>query len=82
MKPVGSAAGCHGTVAPFDALFDLSGNVWEWEHSCDGTTGSSDRCRLRGGAFNNYASYLTCGYGYNANRDIQFERGGFRCCGG
>jgi formylglycine-generating enzyme required for sulfatase activity len=30
LVPVGSMPGCHGTVSPFDRIFDLSGNVSEY----------------------------------------------------
>ncbi len=54
---VGSTSGCHGTAAPFDGIFDMSGNVAEWEDNCqdnpfdpDGGI-SVDLCLLRGGSF-------------------------------
>lgn len=79
-QPVGSAAGCHGVSAPFDAIFDLSGNVHEWEDSCDGATGAANNCHVRGGSFGMGASSsLECGYNFLA-RDFQSASGGFRCC--
>ena len=27
----------------------MSGNVWEWEDSCNASSGASDQCRLEGG---------------------------------
>ena len=29
----------------------MSGNVWEWEDSCQTQNGATDQCRLRGGSF-------------------------------
>jgi formylglycine-generating enzyme required for sulfatase activity len=36
---------CHGNSSPFDSILDLSGNLAEWENSCDDI-----HCRLRGGS--------------------------------
>jgi formylglycine-generating enzyme required for sulfatase activity len=73
---VGSAIGCRGT----EPLFDLSGNVWEWEHSCDGTAGGTDLCRLRGGAFDSPELDLACAADLTRPRDTQRSDVGFRCC--
>jgi hypothetical protein len=32
-------------------VFDLNGNVFEWEDSCAGVAGVGDQCRVRGGSF-------------------------------
>jgi formylglycine-generating enzyme len=79
--PVGGATGCHGTISPFDSIHDFSGNVWEWEDSCSGTTGTNDQCRLRGGSFVSVVTYLACGYDYYGSREDAYEVIGFRCCG-
>jgi len=57
---VASLTGCQAPV-PYSGVYDLSGNVSEWEDSCD-TTRQSGNCLIRGGAFNYSGSYLTCGY--------------------
>jgi formylglycine-generating enzyme required for sulfatase activity len=81
---VGSLASCAGGAS--SAIYDMSGNVYEWEDSCDGDVGASDHCRVRGGGF------LTSGPPVSANLscagDAAAPRGtsafvdvGFRCCG-
>jgi hypothetical protein len=72
-------------------VFDLSGNVGEWEDSCTGYENLRDSCRVRGGS---YVSFnfnclrqgddlqLRCATGEDfgfARRDVAGP--GFRCCG-
>ena len=90
---VGSLANCVTSTSMTAGIYDLSGNVSEWEDSCSGT-GPSAYCRVRGGSFSggvlNDGAFLTCGYsndecwGYYARN---FSEGcpwtgyvGFRCC--
>lgn len=78
--PVGSKATCEGGYA---GLFDLSGNVSEWEDSCNGTAGPDDACRLRGGSFRYglLVSSLRCDDAGTINRSISYNpEFGFRCC--
>jgi formylglycine-generating enzyme required for sulfatase activity len=87
LRPVGTATRCHGTISPFDAIYDLSGNVWEWDDSCNGVTGSGDYCYERGGSFPNGTGQpssgvldLACDYGGLQNRSSFSFNAGFRCC--
>jgi formylglycine-generating enzyme required for sulfatase activity len=63
----------------FSGLYNMSGNVAEWEASC-GDLGAGTQCRLRGGGYNASGSDAQC----NANRvaPIASKTGdvGFRCC--
>jgi formylglycine-generating enzyme len=74
--PVGSMPSCQSSVSGYQGVYDLSGNVMEWEDSCDGSY-----CHLRGGSFNTIpAGYLACGIlqpGESLGADGYV---GFRCC--
>jgi hypothetical protein len=75
--PVAKAGGCEGG---FSGLYDMSGNVWEWENSCDDSGGAADLCRLRGGGFNNSAPNLACAANNAEMRSTPAVNIGFRCC--
>jgi len=81
---VGTMAQCQSTVSGYAGVYDLSGNVGEWEDSCNSTTDDqSDSCRLRGGAFNSGrgSDGLDCGYDFTGvTRGARVPGVGFRCC--
>jgi len=68
---------CQGGYA---GVFDMSGNVREWQDSCAGTAGASDSCRTRGGAADNGELHLMCDRDEAMPRDYASARTGFRCC--
>jgi formylglycine-generating enzyme required for sulfatase activity len=76
VRPVGYATGCVGGVP---GLFDMSGNVHEWEDSCEGS-GPDDLCRLRGGAPGGAEQVLRCDMGFYNGRNGGNGPVGFRCC--
>jgi formylglycine-generating enzyme len=83
--PVGSLSTCQSPITGYSGVYDLSGNVLEWEDSCDGTSDQWDQCLVRGGAFNggfDYSDFLECGYLANSNnpRISVAPFIGFRCC--
>lgn len=77
---VGSLADCQSTVIGYAGIVDLSGNVWEWEDSCDSQGGSSDHCHLRGGSFFHDDTYLRCAHVNYERRDYYNVSVGLRCC--
>jgi formylglycine-generating enzyme required for sulfatase activity len=84
---VGSDPNCVGGVP---GLLDMSGNVSEWEDSCNGNTSPMDDCRVRGGSFAEVVSLLACnGDDSRARLGGETDPGvtrpttsevGFRCC--
>jgi formylglycine-generating enzyme required for sulfatase activity len=76
---VGSRARCVGGYA---GLFDMSGNVAEWENACSGDGSGSDTCSVRGGSFasSSVAQQLACGARQLVPRTSTAANIGFRCC--
>jgi len=79
---VGTYTECQG-VGAYAGVYDLSGNMLEWEDSCsiDPTTNASI-CRIRGGAiYAQGASDMSCDTDtYNERLDDTAPGIGFRCC--
>ena len=68
---------CIGGVSTF--LYHMSGNVEEWEDSCDDTAPTA-QCRLRGGSHLSDAAALACSASASATRMSKSQARGFRCC--
>jgi len=85
---VGTHAGCTSPSPTYDTIFDLSGNVAEWEDSCEkpidpvDLIGGADACRTRGGSFNSPLAALSCDAvpASALRRDATAPDVGFRCC--
>jgi formylglycine-generating enzyme required for sulfatase activity len=76
----GNLIGCQSSASGYAGVYDLSGNVWEWEDSCAAYAGTMDACLLRGGAFSGGVDYLRCDRVNHDSRHARFDSVGFRCC--
>jgi formylglycine-generating enzyme len=77
-RPVGSFARCEGTPS---GLFDMLGNVAEWEDACDLAGPSPDnRCSARGGSYDTLAVDVRCAFVQLRTRSTAEPGIGFRCC--
>ena len=63
-------------------IHQMSGNVAEWEDSCDGPVGdgAGDSCLTRGGAYNSDEMGLKCSSPLSRPRNYAGPDVGFRCC--
>jgi formylglycine-generating enzyme required for sulfatase activity len=75
--PVGSLPACEGGIP---GLFDMSGNLWEWEDKCTGTAGMGDFCKYRGGDFTNSEDNLSCAHEGVGFREGATQNVTVRCC--
>jgi formylglycine-generating enzyme required for sulfatase activity len=78
--PVPSLASC---VGGYPGVFDMSGNVYEWEDRCMSSADSgapNDYCFTRGGSYDEDAGGLRCDYGLLYSRQSQAPNVGLRCC--
>ncbi len=73
----GSLAQCSGS--PTD-LFDMSGNVGEWEDSCDLTVGNHGVCDIRGGSYKHPIDQTGCSADVLGDAEIPYDDVGVRCC--
>lgn len=78
MRDVKELTTCEGG---YPGLFDMSGNAWEWEDSCDadGADPAKTSCSIRGGDFSEGPSTMGCASSVSQDR-IGPGRFGFRCC--
>jgi sulfatase modifying factor 1 len=80
-------------VGGYDGLYDMSGNVAEWEDSCSGNAGAADLCLDRGGSYLDTnvsvgaAPSLQCNSNVHGSpkmamkaRSTRSPEIGFRCC--
>jgi sulfatase modifying factor 1 len=73
---VESLLGCQSYAVGYEGVYDLSGNIMEWEDSCD----QYDDCPMRGGSFISGKDELRCDSGTGGVRHSSGELVGFRCC--
>jgi len=82
IRTAGSIQTCQPTTAGYRGVYDLVGNVGEWEDSCLGT-GQFATCRIRGSSylFDDYTTDLaTCQADSIAIWSLRMGDVGFRCC--
>jgi formylglycine-generating enzyme required for sulfatase activity len=80
-------ASCQGG---YEGVYDMSGNLAEWEDSCSASAGASDLCANRGGSYlssDTAFPSLRCNSNLSGNpksktsrRDLRSQEVGFRCC--
>lgn len=82
----GTLSNCQSTVASYSGIFDLGGNVAEWEGSCtkdvaDVNAAPEDTCRVRGGSFTSGKTGLSCfDDAPKQQRKFVSPEIGIRCC--
>lgn len=80
-RPVKSAPNCHGINNPYSAVYDLVGNVIEWQDFCVAGMNGED-CLAFAGAYDWTSEDGDCYGGGTAttNKIFYSEDLGFRCC--
>ena len=78
--PVASDQGCQSPDTSYDGVFDLIGNVEEWEDNCGTASGAQDVCNPRGLSYGMGAAMPTCSSDSYATRGEASAIRGFRCC--
>jgi len=77
---VASKPDCQSPEPDYAGIFDLVGNLREWEDNCNTAEGPTDVCRVRGGAFGISAAAPLCGENVPTPRGSLADTIGFRCC--
>lgn len=78
---VGSASGCHPPDPPFSDVFDLLGNVEEWEDACDAYAAPTDGCMTRRSDYTDAPGFEEpCLAAQWGARGMLLPGVGFRCC--
>jgi sulfatase modifying factor 1 len=63
-----------------EGVAHLVGNVAEWTAECNGNSGGTNRCLVRGGSISDQGTALSCQGAVEYQRDATDELVGFRCC--
>lgn len=71
---------CRSTEPGYTDVYDLSGNVAEWEDACTDDQGEGDFCLARGGSFNDTGDGASCTASRTLLRQSTVDYVGIRCC--
>lgn len=78
---VGTLDTCQSSEDGYQGVFDMVGNVREWEDSCDfPDAGEAACCRVRGGGHFDKEENLRCDDDNCYSRNDRKDMVGFRCC--
>jgi formylglycine-generating enzyme required for sulfatase activity len=87
LAEVGAFADCHGLSSPYDQIFDMAGNLEEWEDNCvqeGAEPAPTDKCAMRGGQYLVLVAFdqtTACGFlGDTQPRQSNHDVAGIRCC--
>lgn len=87
LAEVGQFTDCHGVTSPYDAIFDMAGNLEEWENNCvqaGSEPASTDLCTLRGGEYKillDFDRTTECNFlNDRQQRRAKHDVAGIRCC--
>lgn len=75
-EDVGSFSGCQGG---YPGIFDMSGNAWEWDDSCE-PGGPTASCHVRGGSVARGEDEVRCTTAVSTPRNDNAGNNGIRCC--
>jgi formylglycine-generating enzyme required for sulfatase activity len=78
-KPVGTSEQCQSPDPDYAGVFDLIGNISEWEDNCQSNP-QGDVCNVRGGTYGNSAALPNCTQTRPLQPSDVLENVGFRCC--
>jgi formylglycine-generating enzyme len=79
--PVASMPECQSPVTGYTGIYDLLGNLWEWEDNCSLVPpATAESCKPRGTSFGISAMMPECGTIISVQRSTVGDNIGFRCC--
>lgn len=77
---VASRSTCQSPTVGYQGVYDLSGNVLEFEDNCSPGVGMSAMCITRGGSYGYWDDLMMCTSTMTSTRSSTSVGLGFRCC--